>query len=173
MATLPLGVSHEGLDESPVDVDTGVLRNPGVQLLVFHAPKEGVSRSEAQGWIYKFVTQRGGELMASLRVPLRTGPDGVTPLVMKNPFEIEPKPTGAPITVRIALSFPSKEKAIEALKYIDTDGYAATYAKLSDGKPGIYATTIIPESEAAEEHAAFAPLAKRFGGTVEQVGSGK
>lgn len=156
-----------------MDVDTGVLRNPGVQVLMFHAPKPGVSREDARTWISDFAAKKGGKLLDGLRVPLRVGPDGVTPMAMKNPFEMEPKPQGVPITVRIALSFPSKEKALEALKYIDTDGYAATYAKLKGDKPGIFAATVIPAAAAADEFKAFEPIAKKFGGTVEWVGSGQ
>lgn len=173
IVTLPMGVPYDGLDEAPVDVDTSVLRNPGVQVLMFHAPKDGLDRAEAQKWIAEFAAQRGGKLLDSLQVPVRTGPDGVTPMAMKNPFEVEPKPTGVPITVRIALSFPSKEKALEALKYIDTDGYAATYAKLQDGRPGVYVATVIPASAAADEFKVFEPIAKKLGGKVEFVGSGQ
>lgn len=173
IVTLPMGVPHDGLDEAPVDVDTSILRNPGVQVLMFHAPKDAGDRAEAQKWIADFAAKRGGELLDSLRVPIRTGPDGVTPMAMKNPYEVEPKPTGVPITIRIALSFPSKEKALEALKYIDADGYAATYAKLQDGKPGVYVATVIPASAASDEFKVFEPIARKFGGKVEFVGSGQ
>lgn len=175
--SLPPEADLASLSESPLDHEVGTLRNPGRIIVVFHAAGDALKLSDDDAkWVMDWATKNNGTVYQSekaVSVKPITGPDGETPLVMKNITRYGTEKDHPKVTVRIGLSFKTEAAAKDAMLYVSKDGYAVTLAEMEDGSPGFFATTLVPEKGIEEEWKVFEPLAKKFGGNVEFVGGGK
>lgn len=151
------------LSQGGFSSDVTSLRNPGVAALVVKSHIGKMLTSAERVRIQKLASGHGMKLERSGKVPLRYGPDGKTPMLMRctSAYAVVHFDKIGPLKAR--LTFPDAESARSAARYVDSwfglkvDGKALelTYPAISGYGPS--------------ELAVLKPLAQRFGGTVDWV----
>ena len=152
-----------GLHDLVLEIEMGAACNPGAFVYVVHGPPLRPLTARDRNEIGRIARAAGAAVMA--RLPVRYGPDGRTPMVMRPVEKYEPK---LPSDAEVHLTFPDLKTARAAASYIDK-AYRVTTGK--EGKGAFLNAAIrIPYGAVLDEQEAFAPLAARFGGKVAWSG---
>lgn len=152
-------------------ISVGVLRNPGVRVYIVTRKVDGAPLTQDDiDTLSELAKNEGATSTQILKIKQVTGPDGKTPLIMKNPTEYysnSPKKIG---DITSTLFFASKEKAIEASKYFDS-AYKTRVTPTDQPAKGWFMTATIRDDleKATDETIVLEKFAKRFGGTYMYV----
>jgi hypothetical protein len=89
---------------------------------------------------------------------------------MRNIYKFAPPDNNSPTNARVSVRLPSLAAARDAARYVDRTSYkVAVEGDRSQGR--LVAVVRVPNGAASDEFAAFEPVARKFGGTVEYVGA--
>ena len=151
------------LCEQGFNTDMAPMRNPGALVLLVKS-RQNKPLSSADRTVVQQLATQFSSTVHSRGLPMKFGPDGRTPLVMKNVMTYSPSPENRPTEIQTILAFPSAKEAKQAAKYIDPGSYTIQMARNT-----LKATCIAPQGAANDEWAAFEQVAGKFGGKVESV----
>lgn len=157
----PFGLVREGYR-----VEMAWLRNPGELVYAVFGNANWPLNDQRRNEIADEARKLGITLVVNDRVAISPGPDGRTPVIMKN---IRTYSTGVSSLAKktllgVEMSFSQAEQARRAAKYID-----ASVFKVVQIGPKLTASCMEAADAASDEWDAFDRMASRFGGKVTSV----
>lgn len=162
-----MGAVTQDLMAKRLSFDTVWLRNPGAMCLLL--PGQGPPLEIPQRVFVEALAKRhGAQVVKGNQIPIRYGPDGRTPMAVRNSASYLPKEYGVLVLTTVHLTFPTLKAAQQATRYVDAEAYQI---KIEPKGPGalLHATANIPRGGVDEEQAIFTPIAAKFGGEFESV----
>ena len=167
LIAVPAEAGNAFIQECPalgLQVTKAYLRNPGVMAYLFRGEKGGRIPEVTLARLGQIASRFGLKFETKLQVKRLYGPDGKTPMVLKNKYRY---PTHERISVQSIASqmrFSTREAAETASKYIDPKTYRVEIREERFGGWTVRATWLGRASAAHAERQEFEPLARKFGG---------
>jgi len=156
--------------EAGFEAVDAVLRNPGSYVCIVQR-RNGKPLALADRVELSVLAKRARvDILPTTDLPIHYGPDGHTPLVMKNVLKYDPAQFNTPVEVEVTLAFPTTEGAKEAARYVDRASYSLNTHTVPGGSE-LHASCTEANGAATDEYDAFGPLARKFHGKVESVSS--
>lgn len=164
---VPLGRTNvlAKLAERECLVKTAVLRNPGAMLVTVYAP-DGTALSTGQQLAASAFAKGEGLTLLNGRIPYRFGPDGQTPILMRNAMTYLPASEAQIVPMNASLRFKDERTAQQAAKYLDS----AAFQVKCNGQL-LVVEFEGPVGSATDETVAFESFANRWGGDFLELGS--
>lgn len=102
------------------DVQVGILRNPGGAMLFVRARHGRLLTTADRVELSRLVSSLGATVVKGNRLPYLRGPDGRTPMLMRNPAQY---PSSETEPMKAILEFKDAQVAREVMRYIDKKSF--------------------------------------------------
>jgi hypothetical protein len=158
---------YQSLMENNIGFDETYLENPNrLVVVVRRGPYGRILTEEDKQLVRRLAGEVKGTVQTDLLVKRVLGPDGKTPMVLKNKTMYSGGGSDKLTDHAVVLSFPTVAKAKEAAKYFDSRVYKVEVTP-DAGRGSLRATWRGQAGQSSDSYEMVAPVAKAFGGRFE------